>query len=176
MELKRLQKELRRIVPGDGLRWVRPEQIHLTLKFLGNVPQDRMEDLVTAIREACRGVGPFRLRAEHAGFFPNEHRPRVIWVAIGGETEPLGALQQAIECAALSFAEEQADHPYSPHLTLARVKRLHTRETQALNEHVQSLKGQSFGEWTAVKAELVRSEPTRASNLYTCLAEIPLSK
>ena len=175
-ELKKLQKELRKVVPTDQLRWVQPEQIHLTLKFLGNVPNEEMEDLVTAPREGCRGVGPFRLRAEQTGFFPNEYRPRVIWVDVRGDTEPLTALQQSIECATLGFAESEESREYSPHLTVARVKNLHVREVQALCERVKSLKTRVFGEWTAVKAELIRSELGHHGSRYTCLAEVPLSK
>ena len=66
-----LQRELKSALPGDGVRWTKPEQIHLTLKFLGDITADSLEDLKVAIQHACEGITPFSLRAESLGVFPD---------------------------------------------------------------------------------------------------------
>ena len=78
-ELEILQRQLREQLPRDCMRWTRPEQIHLTLKFLGYVSSDKLEDLSGAVAEACRAFAPLHLRAERIGFFPQIRFPRVVW-------------------------------------------------------------------------------------------------
>src|SRR5690242_14727041 len=73
------QKELNQQLRGNEIRWVRPEQIHLTLKFLGNVALEQIEELTSLTREACRRFKPMQLYASGIGFFPSAHRPRVVW-------------------------------------------------------------------------------------------------
>ena len=120
--LARLQAELR---PRhlERLRWVRLEGIHLTLKFLGETPADKVPAIERALAEAATGVGPFALSLGELGTFPDPRRgrPRVIWVGLSGELQPLAELQKRLETslAGLGFAPEE--RPFSPHLTLARV-------------------------------------------------------
>ena len=77
-EMIAVQRELKPLALGD-VRWTNAEQLHLTLKFLGNVPTGSLEAVKQSLAEACAGVRPFRLRAKGIGFFPNERQPRVIW-------------------------------------------------------------------------------------------------
>ena len=76
------QAELRRVLPERVVRWIRREQFHLTLKFLGDVDAARVGALGEAIRAACRGFSPLALRAERVGFFPDLRYPRVAWVGV----------------------------------------------------------------------------------------------
>lgn len=104
-----------------GLRPVRPEGVHLTLKFLGDVPTGQVEPIVNAVSRVGAECGPFRLGLDGVGAFPNRGAPRVLWVGMAGELEPLRALQSQIEdgVEALGFARERRE--FSPHLTLARL-------------------------------------------------------
>jgi 2'-5' RNA ligase len=105
-----------------GARWSRPEGRHLTLKFLGNVGDERVEDVARALAPAVATVDAFDAAFDAVGGFPNLHRPRVLWVGIGPGREELVCLASVVEeaLAPLGFAtEERAFHP---HLTLARFK------------------------------------------------------
>ncbi len=104
-----------------SINWARPESMHLTLRFLGEVDESLTDALGVGIESAASGIGPFRLAVEGVGAFPNRRRPRVIWAGIG-ESEVLTGLQRRVEenVEALGFAPE--DRPFSPHLTLCRIK------------------------------------------------------
>ena len=118
--LARLQADLRRH-RLDNLRWVRPQGIHLTLKFLGETPAQKVAAIEAALAAASTGVGPFALSLGEVGTFGDRRGPRVIWVDVSGELETLAGLQKRVETAmgGLGFTPEQ--RPFSPHLTLARV-------------------------------------------------------
>jgi 2'-5' RNA ligase len=115
-----LQRELRRT--DADVKWVRPEAIHLTLKFLGSIRQDDVERISQSIGPAIEGWVPFEVRVQGMGCFPNPRNPRVVWVGMDRGREILTSLQQAVEkkMAELSFPPE--DRPFSPHLTLGRVR------------------------------------------------------
>jgi len=102
------------------VRWVRPESIHLTLKFLGNIDAKRLDSLALELADLPRT--PLNLSLGRPGGFPNLKRPRVVWLGMEGDTEELASLQQVIEgiCASIGFPEEKRG--FSPHLTLGRIK------------------------------------------------------
>lgn len=106
----------------DGLRLVRPEGIHLTLKFLGNIDASRVPRIAAALAAASARHAPFRLTLTAPGFFPNADRARVLWIGVGGELRPLIDLQRDVDqtLAALGFAAEK--RPFNPHLTIARMR------------------------------------------------------
>lgn len=81
-DIERAQEQLRCTLPGKYLRWARRDQLHLTLKFLGDVELQRLEGLTASIRGACAGFGVLQLRAGQIGFFPNVRRPRVVWTLV----------------------------------------------------------------------------------------------
>ena len=104
-----------------GLRWVRPQGIHLTLKFLGETPAERVPAIEGALAAAVRGAEPFRLALGTPGTFGGRRGPRVVWLDITGEVERLGGLQGAVEGAMVEVGLAPEERGYSPHLTLARV-------------------------------------------------------
>ncbi len=125
--LARLQEALR----GAGLvalRWTRPEGIHLTLKFLGAVPEKRLDEVTRAMARAAAQARPFTLRLGRLGSFGGPQRPRVIWTGVQGELEALTRLWRAVEAeiAPLGFPQERDS--FTPHLTLARVPEPAQRE------------------------------------------------
>jgi len=117
--LEAIQRDLRSNA-GEHLRMVRPEGIHLTLKFLGDVERDRRTAIDQALTEA---VAPFTLELKPAklGSFGGR-RIRVVWVGLGGMLDELGALARAVDQAMVSVGFDGEDRPFAPHLTLARVR------------------------------------------------------
>ncbi|MDQ3931130.1 MAG: RNA 2',3'-cyclic phosphodiesterase, partial [Chloroflexota bacterium] len=103
------------------LRWSRPEGIHITLQFLGETPSDRVPAITEALQRACAGVGPFNLEVGGLGAFPNVRRPRVVWVGLGGDTGAATRLAAAVQ-GALDPLGYKPDKPFSPHMTIARVR------------------------------------------------------
>jgi 2'-5' RNA ligase len=121
-----------------GLRWVRPEGIHLTLKFLGATEEPRVPAIADALRGALAGAPAFGLRPDGFGTFPELRRDqrggrnlRVVWVGVAGDTAALGALAARVEGALAALGYPQETQPYRAHLTLARVRDDADRQTVA---------------------------------------------
>ena len=133
---------LRRAGADEGLRWVRPEGIHLTLKFLGATPPDHVPSITEALREQLRGAQPFDLQprgfdafhgGKRAATFRTwresyAHNVRVIFVGLTGEVESLSALAARVEAALAPLGFPTEARPFFGHLTLARVREDSTRE------------------------------------------------
>jgi 2'-5' RNA ligase len=119
--LARLRNELKRN-EHKFVKWVNPDGLHLTLKFLGNIPSKRVTEIINVIEEVTQGVSAFHLEISGLGAFPSLRQARVFWVGIGGEVDKLSKLQQNIDSAlaVLGFAKEE--RPFVPHLTLARLR------------------------------------------------------
>ena len=118
--LHRLQSDLRQ-QELSGLRWVRPEGVHLTLKFLGETPAERVPAIEGALATALLGTEPFRLALGATGTFGGRRGPRVVWLDITGDVQRLQGLQAAVERAMVGVGFAPEERQYSPHLTLARV-------------------------------------------------------
>jgi 2'-5' RNA ligase len=157
------------------VKWVDPESIHLTLKFLGNIDTALIDKITAALGEACRGVRPFSLEINGIGVFPNERRVRVVWVGLAGETATLGQLQKRVDdgLAPLGFKAEA--RPFTPHLTLARVREQATPdERQALGQLVSHTSLESSGSLTVSALHLMRSQLTREGPIYTRINSVTL--
>jgi 2'-5' RNA ligase len=116
-----VSRALQRQVP-DGLRWVAPEATHLTLKFLGETPSERVNAIVEAMRRAAATVPPFDLSLNGVGAFPNGRAPRVVWVDLAEGAEEATKLAGALERALLPLGFPPEGRPFSAHLTLARTR------------------------------------------------------
>jgi len=114
-----LQERIRRAL-GPPMRWVKPEGMHLTLKFLGRTPEDLLPSIADALAAAARRSRPFAIELDEPGGFPNTRRPRVLWAAVRGDLDALADLRQNVEemIAPLGFPTE--DRAFRPHLTLGR--------------------------------------------------------
>jgi 2'-5' RNA ligase len=183
--LARCQERLR--AAGANVKWTRPEQIHLTLVFLGNVPADELDLLAEAVREAVAGFGPLALRAGGTGQFPPGGRPRVVWVGVQVEEGDLMGLQQAVARAAAPFAEKQEHRGFHPHLTLGRVRqggRGHRGrrggggpgDLAALGRAVVEAAEESGPAFDAEEVVVFQSDLGREGPTYTPLARLPLEK
>ncbi len=113
---------LRSVVPEVRASWERTEKLHITLKFLGEIAQDRAEALSGVASSATRNTPPFILALSGAGAFPPRGNPRILWLGIDDSSGALARLQSRLEeeCESAGFAREE--RPFHPHLTLARVR------------------------------------------------------
>ncbi len=173
-ELRRAQGELRGAVGMGVVKWVRPEQMHLTLRFLGNVRMEQVEELTGAMRKACESRAGFGVKAQGIGFFPQARSPRVIWAGVGSSGGELAELQAAVSAAAEPFTREKAEEHFTGHLTLARVKSIRPAESRRLREVAEKMSGRLFGEWTVEDVEIIRSEMSSEGSRYSTVAEIRL--
>lgn len=117
--------ELSRMLPADSansVRWVKSEQMHLTLRFLGDTPVAKVPDISAAMDQVTSGRPAISLQLDTLGCFPNARRPRVIWAGVGGQLDDLIALQRALEAALVPLGWAPEGKPFHPHLTLGRVK------------------------------------------------------
>lgn len=173
--IEKLQNSLRRAIPGRAAKWVSPEGIHLTLKFLGDVQVSRIDEVVREMRAALEGHQSFYLNVEGLGCFPNLRNPRVLWLGLTGGVRELAALQNDIEqfVAPLGFPTE--DRPFHPHLTLARTAREARRdEIAAIGQAAERGVG-TLGGWRVDGVSLMRSQLRPSGAVYTQEAEVLLS-
>lgn len=175
-ELRTLQDELRERLPGDALRWTRPEQIHLTLRFVGNVATAQIGDLIAVTREVCSRFGPFQLRAHGLGFFPRSGSPRVIWVGVHENAGELPRLKQALDEAVdrLFGQAGEKEEKFAGHLTIARARSIRSRQARVLRGLIEEMRDRAFGGWTGDTVEVVRSQLSTGGSHYSRLAEISL--
>jgi len=179
-ELKKGLTQLQsRLKSGEqpGIKWVDPYSIHLTLKFLGSVAVDRIDEITRAIEEAARGMPPFYLEVKELGVFPNLRRVQVAWVGVSGEVDKLGQLQQRIESnlARLGFAPES--RPFTPHLTLARLRdQASPAERQRLGELIVSTRFETAYTIEVDAISLMKSQLTRDGAIYSRISSIGLKK
>lgn len=175
LELGRLEDELRDASATQVVRWVDPKNIHLTLKFLGNIDGMRVDSLTAALERAADGVAPFILTAQGLGAFPNTQRPNNIWVGLSGDTGSAALLARRIddECAQEGFARDERG--FNPHLTLGRVKReTSNTERAAVGETVQQVPKTTYGTIQADAIHLISSDLRPTGPVYRTLAKISL--
>lgn len=173
--LMEVQDELRANEWADDIRWVRPEGIHLTLKFLGDVPAGRIDIIGEGVAQAVAGIGPFTVTAEELGVFPNWRRPRVIWIGIGGDTGKLHTLQENVERAMEELGFEPESRPFHPHFTLGRVnRRAGSGYKRRLGEALQDHAVDTVGQMRVEEVSLIRSQLNPKGAIYTQLGAYPL--
>lgn len=165
-----VQERLR--VPGLKVKWVEPENFHLTLKFLGEVPVERLEGVFQGLERACRGVPAFDLGLEGLGAFPNLRRPRVVWVGLGRGREEVAGLAGSVEnqLTEAGFAGEKRS--FKPHATVGRVKE-HSPLAGRLGERIaaECLAVEGF---RIHSVEVMKSQLTRQGPIYTVQKTVPL--
>jgi len=173
--LAEVQDRLRRELRDVPIRWVRPETIHLTLKFLGMIPASHVDEIVAALRGLALERGPFTFVVEGIGCFPDLRHPRVIWVGVSDPTRALAAFQRLVESSMQKLGYPPEDRPYQPHLTLGRVSRDATpAHYQRIAEVVGQTTVERLGEVRAAEIALMRSDLHPQGAIYTPIARIPL--
>jgi 2'-5' RNA ligase len=171
-EMGAVQRELKPFALG-GVRWTNPEQLHLTLKFLGNVPVTSLEAVTRSVAEASIGVPPFPLRARGIGFFPNERQPRVIWVGFEEDENVLANLQMRVERLLAPFAEKPGEAKFHAHATLGRFQKYRRHKTEQLLPRALAHQQRVFGEWQVEEVILFRSELSPSGARHSPVAVFP---
>lgn len=176
-ELERAQRALQLKCATEGMvKWVQPAGIHLTLKFLGDTPIDRIEAIQGALAQAAASVAPFSLALAHAGCFPNSRQPRVVWIGISGAVDTLNRLQAAVEqtVSPLGFPSEQ--RRFSPHLTLGRVRDdTDPAKRRPLGDAISTLRTEAVS-FAVSSVSLMRSDLRPDGAVYTQLASLALAR
>jgi 2'-5' RNA ligase len=174
ISLKELLKEFQAALKKEGVdcKWVNPDGIHITLKFLGNVEQYRLKSIEAGIEKACHGVSAFDLSFKGFGAFLRKDRSGVIWVST--ENEPvLTRLYEAIEeeMAGLGFRKE--DRALTPHVTIGRTFSVPNRFY--LEKLMDKYKDKDFGSFKVKEVVLMKSELRPGGARYSRLAAIHLA-
>lgn len=167
---------------GVPVKWVHPENLHLTLKFLGPTEGFRIEQIRQALSSAAEGHTPFDLAFSGAGFFGSSRHPRVIWIALSDTPgyQALLNIQSDVERTVTPLGFESEDRPYKPHLTIGRVRQERQqgkRSFEGLDALVRSLQGnqeRAFGASRITAIDLMKSELTPSGARYERLMSIPL--
>jgi 2'-5' RNA ligase len=158
----------RRLV-GSSVRWVTPENIHLTLKFLGEISSSNIDLLTQTLKTEAGRHAAFDIRVGNVGAFPNPRRARVLW--IGLDTPPaLVRLQHGIEAATSRLGYPADDKAFSAHLTIGRVREhIPSVDAQSLRNALENTNPGILGTFTAKFIHLFRSDLQPGGPLYTCL-------
>jgi len=150
---------------GADVKWVVPESIHITLKFLGWVDDARVPEVMEALAAALDGAAGFRLSLEGIGSFPTPTAPRVVWVGVKDGGEHLAALAERIEAAMGPLGFEREARAFSPHVTIGRCKSAQGRE--GLVAAMRGERDRQFGEMEARCVDLMRSDLRPTGPIYT---------
>lgn len=160
--LRRVLEELR---PLAKLNWSPVENLHITTKFIGAWPDERLEEVKTALG-GVPFARAFEIAVAKVGYFPNPHHPHSFFAGIQADPE-LAELAGRIDEALLPLGIAKENRPFTPHLTLARIK---NQDVRALRQHIAKMTDFDFGKFTASAFHLYLSKPGPAGSVYTSLA------
>lgn len=152
-----------------GIKWVEPGGMHLTLKFLGEIPEDAVSDVKEALEKIAANHKPFRLKLKGTGYFPPVRKsPRVLWVGVEAETV-IFQLQSEVERQTERLGFPCEERKYHPHLTLGRVK--NSSGVEEVLPFLEQAREKEFGEMTVKRITLFRSVLKPSGAEYTVLVE-----
>jgi 2'-5' RNA ligase len=165
-----LQEQLR--AAGARLRWVRPQNLHFTLRFLGEIPPAQVARAVVATREAVRTARPFVIHIAGLGAFPSLQRPQVVWLGTGAGAEALLALARSVEEALAKERLPTDPRPFRPHLTLGRAR--DDRSWGDLVRALERFRDASLGEERVEVVTVMESRLTPDGPIYTPREQVRL--
>ena len=174
---RHVETVLRRLQRLDipGIRWVRPDSVHLTLKFLGSVPVEDVLPITEAMGQAASGTPFLTLSVEGAGVFPNGRSPRVIWLGVQGDVQPLALLQGKLEEALEARGYAREGRAFTPHLTLGRVRgRLQPAELEKLKDAFGEVSSMGTAGLPVNALSLMESQLRKEGALYQRVAKAEL--
>lgn len=159
---------------GNAVRWVKPDGVHVTLKFLGEVPMKQLPAIKLAIQEAVVGHQPFELEFSNIGTFGGREGLRIMWVGIAGDVLRLEALVRAVNAALAVVGFQPERRPFRPHLTLGRVRdEISTRQRAEIEVAVGKMEVAASA-WRTTQVSLMRSRLMPSGAQYEVLATFPL--
>jgi 2'-5' RNA ligase len=172
--LRETREQLQRAAPDRALRWVAPENYHITLLFLGEQDEARIPAIMQAMAAARAGVAPFTVAVQGLGVFPHWNRPSVLWAGVSEGGTTLAQMATALERALLPAPSGK---PFHPHITLARLK-TPCRDADGLKKRLydatQRLAPANFGQYELQAISLMQSTLTPDGSVYTELHAVAL--
>ena len=177
-ELSEIEARLKPQMPPDCIRWVKSDSVHLTLKFLGQVPSDQISPITAALKNALATQHAFSLEVAGVGCFPDLHRPRVVWVGVKEDAagHQLQHVQRVVENAISPLGYPTEARDFSPHLTLGRLARdVRTPDLKKVGDVIAASWIGSLGRWDVLSVALIKSDLRPTGAVYTVLAHAPLA-
>ena len=165
--MKQLQDILRGSMPD--VRWIKHGNIHLTLKFLGDVSVSRIDAIGKALEDITCQFPPFAVRLAGIGAFPNSRKPRIIWVGMEKGAEELVQMARQIEGSMKRLGFPREKRPFRPHLTVGRIRNL--KHPTTMTEALERSEVGELGEFTVQRVSLIKSQLDPAGSIYTTLSE-----
>ena len=179
-------ERIRQDIP-QGIQWANPDGMHLTLKFMGNIPSTGVGPLLDCLRPVAAGHSHFQLHLAGLGMFPNRRKPRVLWAGVDGDLDALSILQQASEEAinALGYPpppgaaqrsrRSSIERPFRPHITLGRPRRsVSDSQLARIGSAVSGTPAPSPVGWQVESVDVMQSELHPSGARYTILGSVPL--
>jgi len=169
----RLEKS---VGPDARIQWIKPASIHLTLKFLGDIPEERVSDIQATLARVAGGHRRFTMDVEGLGVFPDVRAPRVVWVGLTTHVDALKRLAADVEVAlgVIGFVPEPK--PFHPHLTLARIKERSRDVGRVLSAGRLLTQDAKLGALSVAAVSLMKSELRPSGSVYTRLCHLPLKE
>jgi RNA 2',3'-cyclic 3'-phosphodiesterase len=171
---EQLMKQLRHTASDVRVQWVRPDSIHLTLKFLGDIDEARVEDIRTALLSAVRTQSRLAVDVGGLGVFPDLRAPRVLWVGLSGQVDALMRVAAEVEAALTGVGFPPESRPLSPHLTLARIKERSREVGKGLADSGLMTQPFRVGSLAVHAVCLMKSDLKPSGAVYSRLVEVPL--
>lgn len=168
--LQQLQDELRPSMPD--VRWIKYGNIHLTLKFLGDMQVSRIQAISEALRNISSQFSPFEMSLAGIGAFPNSRKPRIVWVGVEAGAEQLVEIAKSIEAAMKKLGFPREERPFRSHLTVGRIRNL--TNPAAMTAALDNSKIGELGRFTVQRISFIKSQLDPAGSIYTMLSEAPL--
>ncbi|MDI6731093.1 MAG: RNA 2',3'-cyclic phosphodiesterase [Candidatus Margulisbacteria bacterium] len=154
------------------VKWVKVENLHITLKFLGWVDDQKIDSLVHIVADAVSGARRFKAKFENLEFFPNEKRPRGIWIGITEGTDQLNSLAGRLEEKLLNAGDKSETREFNPHITIGRVKE--NSGLEKLKQKITKLHALKFGKLLIEKISIMKSTLTPKGPVYERIKAIGL--
>lgn len=169
----RRQIDALRGIAGSDYSWVDPANMHLTLKFLGNVPDNEVPDVCRVVGRAMSGFPPVACELSGVGAFPDNRRPRTLWLRIGEGTDELREMRRALDQALLELRFPLERGEFRPHVTLGRIDR-NAAWNQAVTRYLDDNAEHQFGGFEVDEIIVYSSFEDRRGRTYTPMATIGL--
>lgn len=172
--LSQVQQELQRGLGPQAVRWAPLDQMHLTLRFLGHIPDESVSPLIEALLPVAAAASGIHLGVCGLGAFPSVRQPRVLWAGLSGAVEALQHLQRQVAEASSTWGEPE-EREFHPHVTLGRVKELRSRESRQLSSLVEARSAQPFGDWPVTDFHLMQSQLSPRGATHRSIRTFPLA-
>jgi len=158
-------------------KWVDPGNIHLTLKFLGNISPGLVGRITSVIEAAAREIEPLRIQVKGLGAFPNANRVNIVWVGLVGDIERLALLQKRLDAQLSPLGFKSENRPFTPHLTIARIRdHVSSDERRQLGRLIAETTFDTSHSVDVEAVYLMRSQLTREGPIYSSIASANLGK